>query len=84
MAGLLGMIERNMHLCILSSNDRGGGDSLPFLFSTIIITTMIKLHYIKNEDASIVYDYDCYNNSFDKKNAVDWILSQGYELVGES
>ena len=52
--------------------------------AAIIITTMIKLHYIKNEDASIVYDYDCYNNSFDKKNAVDWILSQGYELVGES
>ena len=44
MAGLLGMIERNMHLCILSSNDRGGGDSLPFLFSTIIIIAMIKPH----------------------------------------
>jgi len=44
----------------------------------------IKLHYVKDEDDSIVYDYDCYNNSFDIKNAVDWILDQGYELVGES
>jgi len=32
MAGLLGMIERNMHLSTMSTNDRGGGDSLPFLF----------------------------------------------------
>ena len=44
---------------------------------------MLNILYTQVPDGEVLI-YQTYPNAFDKKNATNWILDQGYELVGES
>ena len=44
---------------------------------------MLKIHYTQEPDGEVLY-YDCYNNPYDRRGAYDYLLDQGYEIVGES
>jgi len=67
----------------------GNLPSLSFLFTLIGVApcpftpfTMLKILYTQEPDGKILY-YDCYNNQFDRRGAYDYLLEQGYEIVGE-
>ena len=45
-------------------------------------TIYTKLHYVKDQDDSLQYYYDV--ELVNRSSEIEWILDQGYELVGES
>ena len=45
--------------------------------------TMLKILYTQEPDGEVLV-FDCYNNQWDRRGAYDYLLDQGYEIVGES
>jgi len=43
---------------------------------------MINIYYTQEPDGEVL-TFTSYHNPSDRKRAYDWILSQGYEIVGE-
>ena len=53
------------------------------VLSTIPTDPMLKILYIEEPDGPIL-SYDCYPNRYDRRNAYQYLLDEGYEIVGEA
>ena len=45
---------------------------------------MLKILYRTNPDTPVIQEYECYDNRYDRKRAYEYLLDQGYEIVGEA
>jgi hypothetical protein len=44
---------------------------------------MLKILYTQEPDGEVMA-FDCYPNSHDRRNAYQYLLDEGYEIVGEA
>ena len=44
---------------------------------------MLKILYTQEPNGEVL-EYDCYANRYDRKRAYDYLIDQGYEIVGEA